>query len=277
MLSAVNTDREQQDVGEAPAEGAAAVVSKERFCITCGYQLSGLPIDGVCPECSTRVELSLIQLSLLTDPIEHVRTLRRGARRLMLGTVVFLGSPLLFGPFAVGFAGTGLNVGLAAMFLAVQFILASVIFWGVRDYTQENPDPAVAKLLESARIAALLPSAILFGLSLLGTSLLLLLVASSGDDAFGAAVASYACGVLVWLFQVPGVVSYTGKLAGRVPDLRLVKRAEMFKLPILGLLLLGTITWGVASLLGVILYLFVVERMHWQLKRIIKFRASRGS
>jgi hypothetical protein len=74
---------EDQASAAAPAGSPdRAVVPGSRLCITCDYQLSGLPIDGVCPECSTRVELSQIQLSLLTDPIEHVRTLRRGAKRL---------------------------------------------------------------------------------------------------------------------------------------------------------------------------------------------------
>jgi hypothetical protein len=268
---------EDQSIAVEPVEPARAVVTGSRLCITCGYQLSGLPIDGLCPECSTKVELSLIQLSLLTDPIEHLWTLRRGARRLAVGTVLFVGSAPFKIPVAVVLAGAGFDALLTAMFLALQFILASVIFWGARDYAQANPDPAVAELLESARIAVLLPSAILFGVSLLGTSLLLVFVASTGSYARGVEIVSYSAGVLVLLFQVPGVISYTGKLAGRVPDLRLVKRAEMFRLPVVALLLLGAVTWGVASLLGVVLYLVVVERMHWQLKRIIAFRASRGS
>lgn len=260
-------------------ETAQAVVPASRFCITCGYQLSGLPLDGVCPECSTRVELSLIRLSLLTDPIDHVRTLRRGARLLIVGTLLFVGSPAVMIPFAAAMvlSGSGIDGPLAAMIGALQLVFASVTFWGARQYTQENPIPDVTKHLASARIGLLLPSAIHFGVALLSTSLLLVAIASSDGDRDGPLMACYIVGVLVWLLQVPGVISYTGKLASRVPDRRLVRRARMLRIPIMVLLLLGIVTWGLTSLLGIALYIIILMRMQWQLKRIIAFRTSRGS
>lgn len=259
------------------ASPTTPVVPGSRFCITCGYQLSGLPLDGVCPECSTRVELSLTRLSLLTDPIEHVRTLRRGALRLMVGTLLFLGGPLFLIPLGFFAAGLGADSLDAAIFAAMQFAAASVTIWGARGYTQENPDTAIAKLLEVTRIAVLLPSMALFGFSALGMSLTLAFAASSDGSGGWAVLITYVFGVLAWLFMVPGVISYTAKLAARVPDRRLEKRAESLKVPIVILLLLGVATWGIASFLGVLLYLFVIQRMHWQLGRIIAFRASKGA
>jgi hypothetical protein len=279
-----------------------AVVPGSRLCLTCGYQLSGLPIDGVCPECSTRVELSLIQLSLLTDPIEHVRTLRRGARRLVVGTVLLVGSPVVMFPFVNVFStppGPSLEGLLTAMFIALQFVSVSLMFWGVRSYARTNPDPRVAKMLEWARISVLMNSAVQFGVSLLGTSTLLAVVVSPETDSHFVWGVLFFGGIIAWFFQVWSVITYTGKLAARVPDLWLVKRAKMLRLAIPVLLLLGAITWsaawlldmiladvpyalawritwGLASLVGVILYLFVLERMHWHLKGIITVRASRG-
>lgn len=263
-------------VVESPA---MPVVPGSHLCITCGYQLSGLPLDGLCPECSTRVQLSLTRPSLLTDPIEHVRTLRRGAGRLISGTALFIGSAVIILPFVNVFRtppSTSWQGLLTAVFIALHFISISVMFWGVRDYTKENPHPDAAKLLEPSRANLVRTSAILFGFSLTGTSTLLAMLAPPDRGVHFVWGLLFQGGLITWLFQVLGVMRYTSKLAGSVPDQRLVDRARMLGEPILGFLLLGLVTWGLASMLGVTLYLFVLQRMHGHLGRIIATREAEG-
>lgn len=89
---------------QIPAD-EGGVVMLERECVSCGYTLRGLALDGVCPECGTPIERSLYRTRLKHADVEYLRRLVRGA---LLVSVV---------PWAIvaGLVYIFLQIGLAAV------------------------------------------------------------------------------------------------------------------------------------------------------------------
>ncbi len=90
-------------------------VNTEPECVICGYNLRGLPRDGVCPECGTKVERSLHGNLLAFADRDWLLAIERGARLLgcaiaapmlaflliMLFSLIFFWRPVLPPPFAL--------------------------------------------------------------------------------------------------------------------------------------------------------------------------------
>jgi hypothetical protein len=70
-----------EELGEEslPGPPPIQIVEHDRYCIQCGYNLLGLPISGVCPECGMDVARSLRGDLFRFGAIEHVQRLHRGA------------------------------------------------------------------------------------------------------------------------------------------------------------------------------------------------------
>jgi hypothetical protein len=76
-------------------------------CGRCGYNLRGLPADGVCPECSAPV-VSIFSRRILTlAPREALEGLRKGINLIFWGVVAYVCVSILIGmaSFGVGIAG----------------------------------------------------------------------------------------------------------------------------------------------------------------------------
>lgn len=63
-------------------------------CLDCAYDLRGIEIDAACPECGTKVRVTLRGDKLAEGPAAWLRTLRRGAGVLRVGVAL---SPLMVG------------------------------------------------------------------------------------------------------------------------------------------------------------------------------------
>ncbi|MCH8316229.1 MAG: hypothetical protein IIA64_09675, partial [Planctomycetes bacterium] len=96
----------------------------ELRCITCGYDLRSLAIEQSCPECGTRIELSLHgDLLSLSDPA-WVSRLARGQSLLVFGFRLCLIVPVL--AFVIAFSVLGLNLGFGSKLPTWGF---DVVFW----------------------------------------------------------------------------------------------------------------------------------------------------
>lgn len=77
------------DHGASAAQGTGEVVSDDRPCITCGYNLRMLPLAGQCPECGTPVAATPVTANLLAAPRSHLQWLRVGAVLMLIATAMF--------------------------------------------------------------------------------------------------------------------------------------------------------------------------------------------
>ena len=98
----------------------------ELRCIACGYDLRSLPTEQSCPECGTRIELSLRgDLLSLSDPA-WVARLARGQSLLVFGVRLCL--IFMVYRFAIAPLVFGLGLGLGIKILTWGF---DVVFWSV--------------------------------------------------------------------------------------------------------------------------------------------------
>lgn len=97
----------------------------ELRCITCGYDLRSLPTEEQCPECGTRIELSLRgDLLSRSDPV-WVSRIARGQSLLVIGVrlclIVMVCAIVI--PISLGlFLGFGLGI-------KVPTWLSDIVFW----------------------------------------------------------------------------------------------------------------------------------------------------
>jgi len=107
---------------------AAATVTAHRTCIGCGYDVVGLPVDGVCPECGKAVAITRAR-PLIRDLGDAGLTLHLGVKGMMLAAWIIVASgPAVFvvGQFALAIFGLGLLVYLLSWgWLLRGFVIAS--------------------------------------------------------------------------------------------------------------------------------------------------------
>jgi hypothetical protein len=83
--------------------------SVSALCRECGYDLRGLPTEGVCPECGTRIRVSLQGPGLLYAAPDWLRAVSKGVTSLQVGIV-----GLLFAIPSARLSVAGTLVGCAA-------------------------------------------------------------------------------------------------------------------------------------------------------------------
>lgn len=108
-------------------EDSSGEVRHAVSCLGCGYSLEQLKRDGVCPECGRPIEDSIRGARLdYADPA-YVRTLRRGAGRVVWG----IGSLLLLPVVSVVLAMAGATVlfALETSWAPDVFVWVSAAFW----------------------------------------------------------------------------------------------------------------------------------------------------
>ena len=69
----------------APLSNSGVIIERSQPCVKCGYDLRGLPVKGVCPECGTSVEDSLRGLLLQFASAEYRGKLSRGLSLILNG------------------------------------------------------------------------------------------------------------------------------------------------------------------------------------------------
>ncbi len=111
-------------------------LTEDLKCTRCGYNLRGLTLDKLCPECATLIARSIHgNLLRYADP-EWLDKLRLGAE-LMLWNILIVGVVLGVA------AGLFMTVGLPQVVVSIVFMLAGVLaLWAM--FLITTPEPAIA-------------------------------------------------------------------------------------------------------------------------------------
>ena len=146
-------------------------------CVGCGYDLVGLPEDGLCPECGVAIGRSISGDHLLASASEHRRLLARGARCAHVGAIVGWAA---LAAAAVAYALSA-SIPLASWFALLPLCAAMALTgWGWADLTREDPDgvglnePADAGPMIALRLWAYLSIGVAICAATVGTTMLLL-------------------------------------------------------------------------------------------------------
>ena len=98
-------------------------VLRLEHCPTCGYQLEGLPAEGVCPECGRSYDdKTLVLYGWSRGTHERAMT---GTRRSVVGFVALLLFQIFHVTFSPGLRGTAFGYALAAALVAMLLY----VFW----------------------------------------------------------------------------------------------------------------------------------------------------
>jgi len=220
-----------------PNETGPAQIAAGTRCVICGYELSGLWLTGVCPECGTPAERSLKGDRLAYSAPGYVASLRRGAGVINLA---LLAQTLSFvGQIAWGIAGAAASASASAysagfyVFSGVQFLasVAGLVGW----WLLSAPEPRLtgAHLGQGARfwvrvsiVAQVAVTALGFALSFAAPA-----TGPQGGAALGVAAGGLVLGLTnlvvyaLWFFAS---MLYLRWLAPRIPSRRVHDWSKTF-------------------------------------------------
>jgi hypothetical protein len=215
---------------------AAGRVARDVSCRKCAYNLRGLPVDGNCPECGRAVGLSIVgDLLRYSDPAWLV-TLRRGVTLILLSILAMIVVAFI-GGFLGARAGNG-NEGSPAALMSLGAQLLG--FFGAWFLTAPDPSGVGEDLYGTSR-------------NVIRVTLLISMVQPLVNAAVPVIQPSLDLMKAIMLLGIPvgiaGLVGqfaqlqYLGKLATRIPDPKLTRRANFLKWAI-------GISYGVLILVG---------------------------
>jgi hypothetical protein len=263
--------------------GPAGVLEQDVPCRKCSYNLRGLSIDGRCPECNTAVGYSIKgDLLQFSDPV-WVDKLARGVSLILWGIVVWIGAAI-FTVIVAAVTKTspvllGALIGLAAhaLFIYGSWLLTEPDPSGVGEDQYGISRKIIRVTIVIGAVQAVINLTSRFG----GASMPFLQVIGLCAGLVG------AVGVVSWLY-------YFERLAQRIPDLALSKRAHylMYGLGIsytlmlflqLGIAVLGRGTMRAAGMTGagcagaivvVVVFILGIDYLFFLIKLAKRFRAE---
>src|SRR5579862_2745699 len=153
VSSTLRAMSEYDPTPEPPPLGHGPIVLGNIPCSGCGYNLAGIPISKVCPECGRSVELSLRGRFLPFASPEYIRQIDRGLCIILTGLVLYvlltilsMLKPLLANVMptdTLRLISSGLRLGCSAVLI--------VGYW---KYTQPDAGYTGVEKPTSARIVA---------------------------------------------------------------------------------------------------------------------------
>lgn len=285
--------------GSAGGEGAESAgagsthVVDARFCIRCGYALSGLPIAGRCPECGTAVALSLREPTLAGASPEYRESLRSGLT-LVLNALLLMVGLLIVGIGSVAFAsiaftGTWSERAIELGINGLNIVVSAMLLWGYWKYTEPDPSQVAKERQESARRVIRVTVVVQAALAVVGLPLLLvewyaLPVAPAGGGTGSAPApglsvwqmlgmvlvgATSVLSFVAWVVQFFAVMRYTRWVATRIPDERVIARTKryMWLLPVISFV--GMVVLFLGPLIALVMYWKLLDRVRRQVRSII--------
>ena len=256
------------------------VVNTAQSCIQCGYNLQGLPVSGLCPECGTALEKSLRGVLLEYSSEEYLHKLHSGLSLIVnaiLLTVVWTIAYFLMALWLSGGTASALWIlGLAAWFPA---IMSFVGYWKFSEpdpgYAGREDTESARKLLRNAVLVEAACMVLLLFFSLLhATPPWLRTTPGTGAGAGASSLVDLVkilLNIVSWgaiLAQFFGMMRYTRWLARRVPDAYIEQRTKtyMWLLPLLSTV--GLLLVGLGLFIAVILYWSLLDRMRKHLRAL---------
>lgn len=242
-------------------------------CVGCGYELAGLPEDGVCPECGIEVERSLKGELMLKASPGYLAMLHRGsvvALAALLLQVLNLFASVFFG-MAFSMMGYGPVVSLLLVFAFVQFGLGGLFLLGWWMLSTPLPSLKDAPQANRARVWVrwlLVASAVLLGVR----AGLMLVLSMGGVWPDPISMAMLVLVLVAWLAGYVSQMLYLAWLAGRIPDTSMRNRATL--LAWLGpvVFLVGAPLLLLGPLVAVVMYWNLLDRFRQAFKRIRRER-----
>lgn len=273
------------DVPPQPQEPAAHValdppksshVKTNNACIKCSYNLQGLPINGVCPECATPVQDSLRGILLKYAGADYLATVRSGLSlisrsiliQFILMVVGFIG---LFDPIAAIFGRAFLDPVFQAIMEALWCIPAVMSSVGHWRYT--TPDPAYGGDEDPHSARKVLRIAVLAGVGVAVAQLLAFAVFLSGVPPAKLVLVSSVLRTVGLAGMVQGAVmywacmQYTNWMGLRVPDAFVGRRTRVYRW-LLPVLIAAGALFFLVPLIALALYWNIVSRMREHLDSI---------
>lgn len=254
---------------------ARPTISTHPPCVKCGYDLQGLSLDGVCPECGEAVRHSLMIELLGHLPAEQLRAMRRGAAFVQWGVVVFgVSVPLAFmRPDSA--AGWGWIAAILPVVAHVASVLLTAIGWWM---LTEPRGPWWSGAIEKrgSRIRVLTIVVVVMD-SLRGVLML------AGGDTFPIGVYRNVLGGDVWpiantaAFFVAGLAASARffvstnlilDYAKRMPSTQLANQARSARVAVPAVGFLGLFLCGIGPVIVWALYLGLVDNFRWSLKLV---------
>jgi hypothetical protein len=126
------------------------MVSQDRACVRCSYNLRGLPIEGNCPECGTPVQDSLKGILLQFATSEYRAKITSGLSFILNGILLMVIAVV---------CGIALSAAIprqtgALLSEGLQFIASIIITIGYWKYTEPDPGFVGTETTGSARNVA---------------------------------------------------------------------------------------------------------------------------
>lgn len=255
---------------------ARPTISTHPPCVKCGYDLQGLPEDGVCPECGEAVRHSLSIELLGHLPAEQLKALRRGAGYVQWGVVVFgVSVPLAFMRPALVPTGAGWVLAILPVVAHVASVVLTGIGWWMlterrgpwwtgkieRRGTHIRVLTMVVALMEAIRGVMMLAGGEAFPLgvyrNIMGGDPWRIVNSASFFIAGGAGIARF-------FLSTNLILDY----AKRMPSTQLAKQARSARVIVPAVGGLGAVFCGIGPVIVWAIYLGLIDNFRWSLKLV---------
>lgn len=250
-------------------------VEQDKPCFRCSYNLRGLPVSGVCPECGAPVMDSLRGLLLRFAAPEYIGDLRRGLVFVLVAaiiTVVMMVVSLVAAILVtVGTSGSTGSMHIAQVILNfVGLGPALLAVYGYWLYTRPDPAYVGTEMPDTAR--KILRAAIVIGAVCALTKPVGYLLAGPGGmnfttsnpavmaGAIGVALSALVGGV-AWIAQFFAAMSYSKWIALRLPDAAIEKQAKLYMWLLPTVFVVGYLCVGLGPLAAMIMYLLFLNTL----------------
>ncbi len=242
------------------------VVLDDRSCISCGYNLRGLPCAGVCSECGASVSESLRDDLLQNASREYLTELLLGHRVVLITILVSIIVAVLAAIATYALGGSP-GVVLALNFISIAISIVSIVGYfkiaapNPRHIAGESPKSA-RQIVRYACIVSLVIACVSFPLQFFSP-------AGSFDLITILNVLVGLVSLVAWGMLFFGMMNHEQWLAKRVPDDWMVRRSGryMWLLPVL--YIVGALVL-VGPLIALVLYWNFLDRMRKHLKSILE-------
>ena len=248
-------------------------------CMGCGYDLAGLPRDGLCPECSTPVEKSYAPDLLENRSVAFLLQLHSGLGFVVWGilakivlslgvflmVVIVMAAPTANRNFPVSYAGFKLITHTLDFGLS---LLVLVGWWRIT-----TPDPARVGTDLDIKPRQILRITVVFQAAAELAALVAMAI-GTGSSALALGVADVTTIIefgngLAWIVQFFAAMLYIQWLARRIPDTKLYADARRFMWLGPVLYVVGAFCLMLGPLIALILYLVMLFTLRKHLTTIL--------